>query len=780
MGHHNPFYDITKADAHTPQNVAELFVPDASPIWTDLQYSINHLVVGARGTGKTMALRQLDFRTLTNASQTVDFVGAYIHVSRISTIFHTLFASREEIVDLTLVHQFQQVFADYLVLEIIRVLCDLSEINNQLARPDYNTALRLPSGFNTGDIADECVRLQMHVESSIQSWLISEKCTWHPLGDLPAIVVRIGQALRRANLWLARDKPCLYVLLDESSPIPQACQRVLNSLLLRGQPYCVKLAVRPFEWRTLNSESGPAKEQNTDVFVLQLDHSDELSKSYISYMEKVVNKVLNDRYLSATGIRELLPASPDYPYSGFDAICAASSGNPQDLLMMCSAIFATNSNTDSAADEPIKPVLSNIQHDVVKRWSSDFVYQNAYESSRRLCRSLASEVKRLPEADRSIAFEYQSDEPDLFLDESLPDDLAEPLRPAFAGGFVRAVQTMPPRFLAIPSRFQLSRGALPGLDIALDTPTIPALQLDRKFIETKSKVIHSFKSPRSTPDPIAYVSNTFIKTTDPQWGAIQHALMMAGFSFPKVRHAGPPLAWDLDARRRIIKSNIALIGARLTPSRAMFEIGLCAGATRPVNVIICQIDGSDALVEQSPGMSPLLPTVSLQTNDNNYSQFAAEVRSVANQLLAHPSDFASIALTGVSLRPKRKREKTVYLSLPDSISLEGIRERLMDRGWSVITENDMTSYTANALQVPVLCAFTSRVGVVNTSAEDGLNAFQYFKLGLFTGKRGWRVLHTSKTKSNISNPIDRTSGAEFFQWKEKEELVEHILHFIET
>ena len=54
MGH-NPFYDVAKADAHTPQDVATLFVRDASPIWRDLQYPINHLVVGARGTGKTMA-----------------------------------------------------------------------------------------------------------------------------------------------------------------------------------------------------------------------------------------------------------------------------------------------------------------------------------------------------------------------------------------------------------------------------------------------------------------------------------------------------------------------------------------------------------------------------------------------------------------------------------------------------------------------------------------------------------------------------------------------------
>ena len=107
---------------------------------------------------------------------------------------------------------------------------------------------RLPGGFDVGDVANNCARLQIQVESSIQSWQISGRCAWQPLGDLPTIVARLAKALRHANSWLERDKPCLYVLLDESSPVPLACQTVLNNLLLRGQAYCAKIAVRPFEW----------------------------------------------------------------------------------------------------------------------------------------------------------------------------------------------------------------------------------------------------------------------------------------------------------------------------------------------------------------------------------------------------------------------------------------------------------------------------------------------------------------------------------------------------
>ena len=393
-----------------------LFVRDASPIWRDLQHPINHIVVGARGTGKTMALRQLDYRTLASGEQTPNFIGVYTHVSRISAIFHALFADRETSTDQGLVQQFQQVFADYLALEIMRGLCDLAATDDHLACPDFSAVFRLPGGFDAGDIAATCTHLQIQVESSIQSWQISRRCAWQPLGDLPTIVARLANALRLANSWLERDRPCLYVLLDESSPVPVACQTVLNNLLQRGQPYCAKLAVRPFEWQTLDTLSGRPRELNTDVFVLHLDRSDELSAMYMSRMEQIVDKVLATRKFGVAGIREALPNNIDYPYSGFDAICAASSGNPQDLLLICSAIFAASGNVDLSADHAFGPVPPSLQHAVLRTWSRDFGNQNAYEASRHLCQSLAQQVKRAPEATRSIGFEYRPDEPDLFTD----------------------------------------------------------------------------------------------------------------------------------------------------------------------------------------------------------------------------------------------------------------------------------------------------------------------------------------------------------------------------
>ena len=129
-------------------------------------------------------------------------------------------------------------------------------------------------------------------------------------------------------------------------------------------------------------------------------------------------------------------------------------------------------------------------------------------------------------------------------------------------------------------------------------------------------------------------------------------------------------------------------------------------------------------------------------------------------------------------------ENTVYLSAPETVAeripLDEVRARLGECGWSLITEADMTSYTANALQVPVLCAYTARIGVIDTSAVDGLDAMQSYKLGLFAGKRGWRVLHTSNTELVTPSPLDRVPGAEYFRWEGQAELVERILRFVRT
>ena len=234
------------------------------------------------------------------------------------------------------------------------------------------------------------------------------------------------------------------------------------------------------------------------------------------------------------------------------------------------------------------------------------------------------------------------------------------------------------------------------------------------------------------------------------------ALLVAGFAFPKVRLTDAPSAWFDGARRRIGKARVALLGGRGATSRAMFEIGLCAGASRPVDVIVGRLDNGEIPFEETAGLPPL-PTVSAPSRRRQLQSVRSRspggrraTDGTSERLRQRRRSLAS------RLRPKRKRDKTVYLSVPDTVvdrvPLDAIREGLAACGWSMIAEADMTSYAANVLQVPVLCAFTARIGVIDTSAADGFDAIQSYKLGLFAGKRGWRVLHTSNTETAIPRP----------------------------
>ena len=75
------------------------------------------------------------------------------------------------------------------------------------------------------------------------------------------------------------------------------------------------------------------------------------------------------------------------------------------------------------------------------------------------------------------------------------------------------------------------------------------------------------------------------------------------------------------------------MGINGSPVRTMFEIGQCASANRRVDVIVGLTD--DNLKELGTWVE-LLPTVALRTDDDEYNQFATDVRTVAEQIRERP------------------------------------------------------------------------------------------------------------------------------------------------
>lgn len=286
----NPFIDILKADVLSPDQATKLFVPEASPIWEQIQRPINQIVIGPRGAGKTIALKQLDHK-LNPPSDDVSFVGTYLQISRICTIFGSVFDHARTSQDRSLSVTFMRIFGDYVWLEIARELIDfLRSTGCELSHTDIQGAF----GFEADSIQHAHSRradLSEQIEQAIQEWSINpDGIPWTPTFNVPESLHRCAAALRQHVSLLDKDRPCIYLLLDESSPIPVECQAVLNGLLHRGRPYCVKLAIRPFEWATLSTTTGRNIELDTDVWPLQIRYP--LEEAYLTQMAQVLARVL--------------------------------------------------------------------------------------------------------------------------------------------------------------------------------------------------------------------------------------------------------------------------------------------------------------------------------------------------------------------------------------------------------------------------------------------------------------------------------------------------------
>ena len=326
-------------------------------------------------------------------------------------------------------HHFPRVFADYLWFEIVKEMTRYLRSSGHYDEPrsdsDRDSLFQLTDrtvdADSTDAVADKCSQLQKEIEDIIHVWSIDQRCTWTPRVDLPSSLGRAVTVLRRLMPRLRHDCPSLCLLFDESSPIPTECQRVINGLLQRGRPYCVKLAIRPYEWSTLETEANRHIELNTDIKPLYMRYPDELMTEYADNMRAVVNKILDTRVMRAGSLPAGWPATPtpdiysiladgSDDYAGFRTVCAASSGNPQNLLSICSCIFATVRDAglaDHCIDKDNGLQISpRIQREAIIRWSKDYEEQNPYPDSRAFCRSLLKLVRESAESTRSIGFRY--------------------------------------------------------------------------------------------------------------------------------------------------------------------------------------------------------------------------------------------------------------------------------------------------------------------------------------------------------------------------------------
>ena len=779
----NPFLDILKADVLSPDQATKLFVPEASPIWEQIQRPINQIVIGPRGAGKTIALKQLDHK-LNPPSGRVPFVGTYLQISRICTIFGSVFDHARTSQDRSLSVTFMRIFGDYVWLEIARELIDfLTSSGCELSHTDIQAVF----GFEADSIQQAGSRradLSEQIEQAIQEWSINpDGVPWTPTFNVPESLHRCAAALRQHVPLLDNDRPCVYLLLDESSPIPVECQAVLNGLLHRGRPYCVKLAIRPFEWTTLATTTGRNIELDTDVWPLQVRYP--LNEAYLTQMAQVLARVLAsdmpEREFSdpISALNGIFPSEASFPYSGYASIARASSANPQNILQICSYIFG------AAALNPATGFSPQLQDRVLRAWSQDYEDRNPYLDSRLFCRALLQRVRK--EHVQALGFRVVEQEQDLFSRDYVPPPVGRLIQSGFSGGFLRPYDPEKARSLfEIPASFTLSPGLLPNAGLPLDLPDQPLTEVDAKFI--RDNVRERPRRPREPERPRelkAFLSTSFSTAISQQRADIKECMGRLSVRCEDVED-------QLDAQflfsaivQKIRASDFVILDATVLRPYTMLEIGICAGVPRRPKDVVCVVNEENAqALGDLPSFVQTLPIIPFSFDSDRLDEAAATIVSRAQALLLQKSEFSQVAITRASLRPPR-RQNTVYVSLPQSSirdrAIAELRRELEPAGWNLLSEEDGESYCANDLQVSAYCAHLARIGVVDTTGEGDGDLLQCYRLGLFVGKSApWRVLHTRRASEDerLADPFVSVPDLSMTRWQTIDELKRHVLDFL--
>ena len=318
-------------------------------------------------------------------------------------------------------------------------------------------------------------------------------------------------------------------------------------------------------------------------------------------------------------------------YSGFDAVCAASSGNPQNLLSICSCIFATaiSERSDAGGDAGLTHISGEMQNRAIVRWSKDYEEQNPYPGSRVFCRSLVRLVRNSNDRTRSIGFACSPDDPDLFTSEYLPDDVGELVKPAFSAGFIRNSHGDRVSLFDVPSEFYLNRGLLPREGLDLHLPVSPARAIDSRFIKSSARESVFRNAGNQAADPpgsiSAFLSTSFAPRLDQQRSDIKQALQREQVQCIDLGDAPGDQFLFTSIRKAIDAADVTILDATMLRPYTMLEIGMCAGGTNPKSVIcVVNDEDKDDALAALPGYMKHLPVLRFSFASERLARLAAD------------------------------------------------------------------------------------------------------------------------------------------------------------
>ncbi|MEW6104113.1 MAG: hypothetical protein AB1630_09955 [bacterium] len=804
---YNPFF-INRAENFTDAEVADFFVRNL--VWDEVREPVNHIIYGAPGTGKSMILKRLSSESMFYKEDYLEgqkYIGVYLHISKVSNIFHPIFphlkkeGSNKKEED---IFWFQRLFGHYLCIKILDKIINILEL---ICKGDEIKMDKFAEGITIGlnekyrslqDIKDFCRRQEHAIEQGIPYFAISVH-EHKPLFEISSFLDRVSSEIIKVYKSIFGEDIYVYLLFDESSATSIECQKVINIILQRGYPYRTKLAVRPYEWETLNVLDGPSLEIDSDFKLLSVEYLNKNEDKYKELLKDMANKMIMTRAIEEkkegwsdfSGGIEYLLNDIEGDYSGFDKICKVSSGSILRLLLLCSEMFSV-ADEENVFSNGICPIRHQIQDKVIKRYSKEQVFWNIKriekgEGIKKLCQALLKKIKEENFKGSLIKIGSSQTQQVLFEDEFLEDGVGEKLKPAFTHGFFRFLDKNSDNFWRVPSSFNINKVLFPQDELGLEEDQQP-LVIEQEFIEPYFQMFH--KTPKKleqereldeNKELSAFFSTSLAPYSKDQREAIKNVLLRYNIKCLDIEDLRKGQFLLSNIIKHIENYDFAIVDLTEIKPDVMLELGICAGLAKPVVCIFNQEFKSK--IEDLPEWILLFSIIPYRFEPKELDKMASEIKNEVIRMWDKKkkklinNEFIKTGRFGSSLRPPIQKD-TIYLSYPlDRKDIwRGVYPKIENyfKNYRIINEDNAPFMDANVVTKPIFCASLAKYIFVDTTNNDHL---QFYKLGVggVMSKAHWtmRIEEERMADQKVSLWIER-----YRTWNNTDDLIALMEEFI--
>lgn len=294
--------------------VFDYFAMPAQSFYTRLMKNKAAILVGGRGTGKTMVLKSMAFEYKMNSTSSKEYwindsyIGCYI---RIDTNIVSNFRGRGLNADV-----WGLLFAHYFNLRVVQQIVKTFKViiqGNFVSEDSLRDLITRYSEITVEETTDYTInwiesRIRRQLDELVRYINNSKKFECPTLINNGILIFELCEIMRGISEFKNKT---WFILLDEFENLDENQQRIINTLIKANQPPVIfKIALRPGGWwtqQTLSQTESLEEIADYDLIDYQNDFSDEdYKKLVIEAFNKslALNGIVNEVFLD---VRNLLP-----------------------------------------------------------------------------------------------------------------------------------------------------------------------------------------------------------------------------------------------------------------------------------------------------------------------------------------------------------------------------------------------------------------------------------------------------------------------------------------